>query len=164
MIPATGVLPPLLILVIVRAMAPVAGIPPKRGEAILANPCATNSVLESWWSLITPSATVAESRLSMAPRIAMVMAGDTRFLMVSQLISGTCAAGSSLLIEKRSPMVSMLVTPAYCFRMSATTVIRIMAMSEPGIFLLKRGVMAMTITLTTPMRAHQGSMVSKLWK
>ena len=47
MIPATGVLPPLLILVIVRAMAPVAVIPPKRGEAILANPCATNSVLES---------------------------------------------------------------------------------------------------------------------
>ena len=39
-----------------------------------------------------------------------------------------------------------------------------MAMSDPGIFLLKRGVMAMTITLTTPMRAHQGSMVSKHWK
>ena len=36
--PATGVRPPLLILVIVRAMAPVAGIPPKRGEAILASP------------------------------------------------------------------------------------------------------------------------------
>ena len=34
MIPATGVLPPLLILVIVRAMAPVAGIPPKSGEAM----------------------------------------------------------------------------------------------------------------------------------
>ena len=36
MMPATGVLPPLLILVMVRAMAPVAGIPPKRGEAMFA--------------------------------------------------------------------------------------------------------------------------------
>ena len=89
MIPAIGVLPPLFMLVMVRAMAPVAGIPPKRGEAMLAKPCATNSVLESWWSAITPSATVAESKLSMAPRMAMVMAGETRLLMVSQFISGT---------------------------------------------------------------------------
>ena len=40
-IPAIGVRPPLLMLVIVRAMAPVAGIPPNIGEARLATPCAT---------------------------------------------------------------------------------------------------------------------------
>ena len=45
-IPAIGVRPPLLMLVIVRAMAPVAGIPPNIGEARLATPCATSSVFE----------------------------------------------------------------------------------------------------------------------
>ena len=34
----TGVRPPLLRLVAVRAMAPVAGMPPKSGEALLATP------------------------------------------------------------------------------------------------------------------------------
>ena len=117
-----------------------------------------------WWSPMTPSATAADSRLSMAPSMAMVRAGDTRLLMVAHVISGTCASGSCPLIEKRSPMVSMLSTPANCLSSSATTVIRMMAMSDPGIFLLNLGVMEMTTTLTTPMRAHQGSMVSKLWK
>ena len=42
-----GDFPPLLILVMVRAMAPVAGIPPKRGAMILAAPWAISSVFES---------------------------------------------------------------------------------------------------------------------
>ena len=46
-IPAIGVLPPLLMLVMVRAIAPVAGIPPKIGVTTLATPCAINSVFES---------------------------------------------------------------------------------------------------------------------
>ena len=58
--PATGVRPPLLILVIVRAMAPVAGMPPNSGVSRLAAPCAISSVFESWRSPVTPSATVAE--------------------------------------------------------------------------------------------------------
>ena len=111
MIPAIGVRPPLLMLVIVRAMAPVAGIPPKRGEARLATPWAISSVLELWWSPITPSATVAESSDSMAPSTAMVSAGGTRLFMVSHVIAGTCMSGMSLLTLKRSPMVSMVVTP-----------------------------------------------------
>ena len=45
-IPAMGVRPPFLILVAVRAIAPVAGIPPKIEEKILAVPCATSSILE----------------------------------------------------------------------------------------------------------------------
>ena len=143
-------------------MAPVAGIPPKRGEAMLAMPWAMSSVLESWWSPTTPSATVADSSDSMAPSMAMVNAGDTRPFIVSQFISGTCAAGSSLLMAKRSPMVSMDITPAKFFSKRASTVIMIMATSEPGIFLLKRGVMAMITTLNTPTSAHQGSMVLKL--
>ena len=46
--PATGVRAPERILVAVRAIAPVAGIPPKSGEAILAIPCATSSTFELW--------------------------------------------------------------------------------------------------------------------
>ncbi len=41
--PATGVVAPALILVAVRAIAPVAGKPPNRTEARFAKPCATNS-------------------------------------------------------------------------------------------------------------------------
>ncbi len=42
--------------VAVRAMAPVAGMPPKRGETILAMPCATNSTLGLCLSPVMPSA------------------------------------------------------------------------------------------------------------
>ena len=61
--PATGVFPPLLMFAMVRAMAPVAGIPPNSGVAMLATPCAISSVLESCLSPITPSATVADSKI-----------------------------------------------------------------------------------------------------
>ena len=159
MIPAIGVRPPLLIFVIVRAIAPVAGIPPKRGEARLATPWAISSVFESWWSPITPSATVADKRLSMAPNMAMVIAGDTSCLIVSHVISGTWALGSSLEIENLSPMVSMLPIPPKFFNNNATIVINMMATREPGIFLLNRGVMAMTITLAIPIMAVHRSVV-----
>ena len=111
---------------------------------------------------MTPSATVADSSDSMAPRMAMVNAGDTRLFIVSHVIGGTCASGSSLLIENLSPMVSIDVTPAKFFSSSAATVITIMAISEPGIFLLKRGVTAISSTLATPMMALHMSMVLML--
>ena len=164
MMPAMGVRPPLLMFVMVRAMAPVAGIPPNSGEARLAIPCAISSVFESWWSPVTPSATAADSSDSMAPSMAMVRAGDTNPLMVSHVISGTCAPGSWLLMEKRSPMVSTLSTPANCLSNSTATVITTMAMSEPGIFLLKRGVTTMMITLTMPTAADRQSIVVICWK
>ena len=74
MIPAIGVIPPLLMFVIVRAIAPVTGIPPKIGETIFAAPCAINSVFELCLSPVTPSATVADSNDSIAPSIAIVKA------------------------------------------------------------------------------------------
>ena len=77
--PATGVLPPLLMLVIVRAIAPVAGIPPKKGTTTFATPCAMSSVLELCLSPITPSATMADSRDSMAPSMAIVNAEGKSF-------------------------------------------------------------------------------------
>ena len=42
-IPATGVLPPFFTLAAVRAIAPVAGIPPKRADIIFPIPCPINS-------------------------------------------------------------------------------------------------------------------------
>ena len=54
--PATGVRPPLLMFVIVLAIAPVAGIPPKIGVTIFATPSAINSVFELWFFRASPSA------------------------------------------------------------------------------------------------------------
>ena len=83
----------MLMLVIVRAMAPVTGIPPKNGTTMLAAPCAMSSVLELWRSPVTPSATVAESSDSMAPSMAMVKAGGSRPRMVSRLKENPAGAG-----------------------------------------------------------------------
>ena len=72
------------------------------------------------------------------------------------------ASGMALLTEKRSPMVSMLVTPANCLRSSAATVITMIATSDPGIFLLNLGVTAIITTLSIPTAAHHQSVVPKL--
>ena len=68
----------MLILVIVRAIAPVAGIPPKNGTTTFATPCAINSVLELCLSPITPSATIADNSDSIAPSMAIVNAEGKR--------------------------------------------------------------------------------------
>ena len=98
--PAIGLRPPLLMFVIVRAIAPVAGIPPKNGTTIFAMPWAINSVFELCLSPITPSATIADSRLSIAPNIAIVKAAGKSFSIVLMIVSpsatsmpGTCGAG-----------------------------------------------------------------------
>ena len=162
MIPAIGVRPPLLILVMVRAMAPVAGIPPTSGDTRLAIPWPISSWFELCLSPMIPSATVAESSDSIAPSMAMVMAGDIRLWMVSQVIPGTATSGSSELMLNRSPIVAMLSMPAYFFRRKTMTVISTMAMSEPGIFFENFGVMAMIKILNTPTSVDHQSMVWKL--
>ena len=48
--PAMGLVPPFFTLVTVRAMVPVAGMPPKNGVTKLAMPWAISSWLASWWS------------------------------------------------------------------------------------------------------------------
>ena len=70
---------------------------------------------------MTPSATVAESRLSMAPRMAMVKAtGMSVCIMVHEIV-GTTMSGNWLWMWKRSPMVSSPTMP-YCFMMSTAAV------------------------------------------
>ena len=73
--PATGVFAPDRMLVAVRAIAPVAGRPPTIGDTMLATPCATSSMFESWRSPLILSATIADIRDSMAPSRPTVMAG-----------------------------------------------------------------------------------------
>src|SRR3990167_7131644 len=74
-IPAIGVLPPERILVTVRDIAPAAGIPPNRADAILATPCPTSSQLERWRRSIIPSDTTADNNDSTQTRKAMVKIG-----------------------------------------------------------------------------------------
>jgi hypothetical protein len=58
----------------VRAMAPVAGMPPKQIEAMLAAPWAQSSRLDLCRPPIMPSATTAQSSDSIAANSAMVVA------------------------------------------------------------------------------------------
>ena len=105
--PATGVRPPLLMLVAVRAMAPVAGMPPKSGEAMLATPCATSSMLERWRPPIMPSATTAERSDSIAPSAAMANAGPTSSRSSASETEGSTGLGRlDGISPKRLPMVS----------------------------------------------------------
>ena len=94
--PATGVRPPVRMLVAVRAIAPVAGMPPKNGATMLAMPCAISSWLGSWRSSICASATRADSSDSMAPSSAIVMVGAMRLRSVDSEMSGHANAGSCL--------------------------------------------------------------------
>ena len=93
MIPATGVRPPLLMFVAVRAMAPVAGSPPKSGERIFAIPWPISSLFESCFAPIIPSATTAERSDSMAARTAMETAVGKTVLIVMKLKSGALGDG-----------------------------------------------------------------------
>ena len=73
--PATGVRPPFLTLAAVRAIAPVAGMPPKSEDMMFPTPCPTSSALERWWPPIIPSDTTQDKSDSIEARIAMVKAG-----------------------------------------------------------------------------------------
>jgi hypothetical protein len=66
----------------VRAMAPVAGIPPKSGDARLASPCPKSSRSGSWRTASDmPSATFADRRLSIAASAATANAAPKRSLI-----------------------------------------------------------------------------------
>jgi hypothetical protein len=106
-IPATGVRAPDRTLVAVRAIAPVAGNPPKSGEAILAMPCAKSSTFELWRVPLIRSATTADSSDSIAPSIAIVRVGEINVRMRSGRKRGMWIGGSPEgMPPKRAPMVS----------------------------------------------------------
>ena len=95
---------PLRTLTAVRAMAAVAGTPPKIGTTRFATPWPKSSRSESCRSPTDmPSATVAESRLSSAASAATAMAGTTSALSCDQAKSGRAGAGNPV---GMAPMVS----------------------------------------------------------
>jgi hypothetical protein len=92
--PATGVDAPLFTLVTVRAIVPVAGMPPKNGAMKLATPCAISSWFGSCRSSIMLSATRAHSSDSIAPSSAIVIVGAINCLTRSHEKSGSANDGS----------------------------------------------------------------------
>ena len=61
-------------------------------------------------------------------------------------------------------MVSIDVMPQYCLSSKAAIVITMIATSEPGIFLLNRGVSVIITMLTMPTIAVHQSIVLMSWK
>lgn len=86
--PEIGPTAPDRMLVAVRAMVPVTGIPPNRIEPILAVPCATSSQFERCLRPDMPSATTAESNDSIAPRSAMAAASGRTACALAKLNGG----------------------------------------------------------------------------
>jgi len=93
--PEIGPTAPDRMLVAVRAMVPVTGIPPNRIEPILAVPCATSSQFERCLRPDMPSATTAESNDSIAPRSAMAAASGRTACALAKLNGGSPAETAS---------------------------------------------------------------------
>lgn len=125
---ATGVRPPFFTLVAVRAIAPVAGMPPKMEEKIFAVPCATNSILDLWLPPIIPSDTTADNRDSIDPNKAIVKAGRTRFLIIVKSKFGSDGVGNKdWILPNLLPIVS-----TGRFNNCIAAVVTSIAINEPG--------------------------------
>ncbi len=121
----------------VRAIAPVAGIPPKSGETTFASPWPNSSRSGSWWAVSTrPSATFADRRLSIAPRAATASAAPNRSLMRPNGNDGKEGVGS----ESGSLPIRATSKPASC----AVAVAAITAISDAGRALFRRGTSSIT--------------------
>ena len=79
------VCPPALIATLVRAIAAVAGTPPKNGITILPTPCANNSISASNFSFFILPALAPHSNDSIIPSIAILKAGIMRCVTVVRL-------------------------------------------------------------------------------
>jgi hypothetical protein len=128
----------------VRAMAPVAGMPPKKPAATEASPWPTSSRSASYGPVSEmDAATRAESSDSIAASAATVSTGPTRAGRIAGSMKGTDGAGSEL---GSAPIrvTGRAVTVA-------TTVTRTMPMIEPGSLGWMRGatIMIAATTATT---------------
>src|SRR2546428_2944598 len=99
---------PFLILVAVRAIAPVAGMPPKRGVTILAIPCPMSSRLLLCLLPDMPSATTADNKDSIPPSMAITNAGGSNSFIFSKENCGRVSVGSMLgIAPKVVPIVAI---------------------------------------------------------
>ena len=155
--PATGVRPPFLTFVAVRAIAPVAGIPPNSGDAMFATPCATSSMLERCRPPIMPSDTTAERSDSTAPSRAIVNAGPMSAGSCASVMAGSAGRGSAaLMTPNRVPIVST-------GRCSSCTraVVTMRATNGLGMRRLNRGQATMMARVSTETDTAQGFIVAR---
>ena len=142
----TRVRAPARTLTAVRAMAPVAGIPPNAPDAMFARPCPTSSRSGSYRpgdfmpsaTDVMPSATRAESRLSMAANAATAIAAENRAPVDDASRTGILGAGRP---SGRLPM-RLICQPTK----PTATVARTIAMIDQGTALLSRGITTRTTT------------------
>ena len=132
--PAMGVRPPAFTFAAVRAIAPVAGMPPNNTDAMLPTPCATSSVLARWCALIMESATTQDSSDSMAAKMAIVAPFASWLRNSSKSSCGRWNSGSAPLMTYRSPMVFTLRLRPLTSAMPTKS-----ATSEPGMNCPARG-------------------------
>ena len=156
-IPATGVRPPFFTLVAVRAIAPVAGIPPNSGDAMFATPCATSSMFERWRPPIMPSATTAERSDSIAPSSAIVNAGAMSPGSCCTVIAGSLGRRSvASMAPNRVPMVSTGIWSSW-----TTAVVTISATNGLGTRRFRYGHPTMIARATTATSTAHGAAVSR---
>src|SRR4051812_18220860 len=126
--PATGDVAPDRMFVAVRAIAPVAGIPPNIGTTTLATPCASSSTSGLCRSPPMLSATTADNKLSIAASIATVQAEGSSGRIKSTRNSGIEIAGSPVgMPPNLLPIVSTPIDNA-----AHATVVANKATIEPG--------------------------------
>ncbi len=116
-------------LVAVRAIAPVAAKPPNNGASRFARPCPTSSWFESCLKSVMPSATTADSSDSIAPSIAIVMAGPTSEITWTNDICGTWNLGRP---NGMPPKALPSVATPLKWNDDCSTVATTMATSGPG--------------------------------
>ena len=106
--PATGVRAPARTLVTLRAMVPVAGMPPNSGLTMLATPWAISSWFGSWRGRsVRLSAMRAHISDSMAPSRAIVIVGISNCWALAHENGGSASSGRVRgMPPKREPMVS----------------------------------------------------------
>ena len=112
---AIGERPPARTLVAVRAMAPVAAMPPKNGATKLPMPRAMSSASGSWRVRAMPSATTADSKDSIAPSIAMAIPAHCWRVGASRSQSAESAATTSGWTFTRTTDAAMVVSPIDVF-------------------------------------------------
>ena len=142
--PETGEVAPERMFVAVRAIAPVTGMPPNKGTARFATPCASSSASGLCRSPLMLSATTAESRLSMAASIATVSAEGNSGIMRSARNSGSAIRGRPVgMPPNLVPIVSTGTANDAAGKGRASS----KATIEPGTFFVTRGQTSTTATV-----------------
>ena len=169
-------------LVAVRARAPVAGMAPKNGPMMLPTPCASSSESGSWRVRAMPSETTAESRDSMAPRMATAKAPGSRARKVwksrlkgtppgpgwsqgSMGRGGSCGIPSMsrppITVWKRLAMVATWKPGTSCPSSRASRAAAGRATSGAGMRLSRRGQSRSTAKAKTPISSSHGEKVGR---